>query len=58
MAKRLPNYKYPLEVGFGYQQRNLAFKTIKNRKELLKYRKYLSKKTKIPQNKINYRDNS
>ena len=48
-------YKYPLKVSFGYQQRNLAGNVlIKNRKALLKYVKYLSKKHKIPQSKIVY----
>ena len=47
-------YKYPLEVNFGYQQRILATDImIKNREELIKYKKYLSKKHKIPFHKIN-----
>ena len=48
-------YKYPLRVSFGSYQRNLAGNIlIKDRKALLKYVKYLSKKHKIPQNKIHY----
>jgi hypothetical protein len=54
----LPEYNYPLEVAFFTEQRMLAVKIMKSRRELEEFRKYLSKKYAIPLKKVNYYDNS
>ena len=46
-------YKYPLKVSFGYQSRVLAVgKRITSRGALVRYKKYLANKYKIPASKI------